>query len=184
MDLRYHSDERFLIRVAALLGALIGALAFFILTSPSDAPNQISPEEVWSYISEQSNQADLDPQFVYALAWAESSLNERAKSSVARGIMQMTRSAWREVSDESYSQAWEWKSNIRVGIDYLAFCRDFLKQHNSFSYPLLAASFRYGPYYVKRKGFQLSKVKKPKNEIYKMIFAGNTRPVIPPTNTQ
>jgi len=166
--------------MAALLGGLIGALAFFLTSSPSKTPKQISPEEVWAYIYEQASQEGLDPQFVYALAWAESSLNERARSSVARGMMQMTRPAWDEVTDESYRHAWNWKDNVRVAIQYLVFCREFLKKHDSYSYPLLAASFRYGPYYVQNKDFDLSQVKQPENEIYKLLFSGNTRPVRPP----
>lgn len=149
-------------------------------SSPSKTPKQISPEEVWAYIYEQASQEGLDPQFVYALAWAESSLNERARSSVARGMMQMTRPAWDEVTDESYRHAWNWKDNVRVAIQYLVFCREFLKKHDSYSYPLLAASFRYGPYYVQNKDFDLSQVKQPENEIYKLLFSGNTRPVRPP----
>lgn len=183
MDFHYHKDERTLLRLAALLGALIGALAFFVAAPPSKKPNQISPEAVWEYVYEQSRSSGLDPQFVYALAWAESSLNEHARSSVARGIMQLTKSAWREVTDESYRHAWNWKDNVRVGIDYLVFCREFLKQHDAYSYPLLAACFRYGPYYVKDKDFRLDRIKKPKNDIYKLIFSGNIRPVRPPTLT-
>lgn len=54
-----------------------------------------------------------------------------------------------------------------MGIDYLALCRDFLKKHDSFTYPLLAASYRYGPYHVKNKHFNIRQVKQPKSEIYK-----------------
>ena len=180
IDLRYLKDERYLIRIAAIMGGLIGAIAFLFTSSPSKTPKQIQPQEVYAFIVEQVKPTGIDPQFIYALAWAESSLNERAKSSVARGIMQLTRSAWKEVTDESYSQAWDWQTNVRVGIEYIVFCRDFLKQHDAFSYQLLAASYRYGPYYVKKKGFNLSKIKKPKNKIYKLIFAGNIRPILPP----
>jgi len=178
---KYLRDERILIRFAAAMGAVVGILAIILAkTIGSGDTGQVSPEEVWLYIEEIALQEGIDPEFVYALAWAESSLNAKAQSSVARGMMQLTKGAWREVSDESYRHAWDWKTNIRVGIDYLAFCRDFLKRHDAFSYPLLSASYRYGPYYVKQKGFDLGNVRKPKNEIYKRIFAGNIRPVRPP----
>ena len=62
-------------------------------------------------------------------------------------------------------------------MDYMNWCRDFLR-HDSFSYELLAASYRYGPFYVKKRKFQ--SVKAPKDEIYKAIFAGNLRPIAPP----
>ncbi|MDQ8195991.1 lytic transglycosylase domain-containing protein [Coraliomargarita sp. SDUM461004] len=181
MDHHYHRHERLFIRVAVILGVLVGILAFSITRSIGARSEPISAEAVWQYIEEIAPQSDLDPEFVYALAWAESSLNARARSSVARGLMQLTKPAWREVSDESYRQAWDWRTNVRVGIDYLAFCRDYLKKHDSFTYPLLAAAYRYGPYYVGSKDFQLSQLKKPKNEIYRRIFAGNIRPVRPPS---
>lgn len=180
IDDHYLRDERLIVRLAVVMGVVAGILAIILAKNLGFKEQQVSPAEVWSYVEETSAQQGLDPEFVYALAWAESSLNAKARSSVARGIMQLTQPAWREVSDESYRHAWDWKTNIRVAVDYLAFCRDFLKQHDSFSYPLLAASYRYGPYYVKKRGFNLNQVKAPKNEIYKRIFDGNIRPVAPP----
>jgi soluble lytic murein transglycosylase-like protein len=180
IDLNYRRDERLLIRMAVVLGVVAGILAFMLTQTLGERSEKVSPEEVWAFVQEQAPQKNLDPEFIYALAWAESSLNARARSSVARGIMQLTKPAWTEVSDESYRQAWDWRTNLRVGIDYLAFCRDFLKRHDSFSYPLLAAAYRYGPYYVKDKNFNLGQIKKPKNEIYRRIFRGNIRPVAPP----
>lgn len=180
IDHHYHRDERLLIRLAVVLGVIAGLLTFILAKNLGSGTEQVSSEEVWAYISEVAPQRGLDAEFVYALAWAESSLNAKARSSVARGIMQMTKPAWREVSDESYRHAWDWKTNIRVAVDYLAFCRDFLKRHDSFSYELLAASYRYGPYYVQQESFNIWKVRPPKNEIYKRIFGGNIRPVTPP----
>jgi hypothetical protein len=180
IDPQYLRDERFMIRFAVVLGLVVGLLAYFLTQRIGPETNQLEPEVAWRFIQQQSAQRGLDPEFVYALAWAESSLNPRARSSVARGIMQLTKPAWEEVTDESYRHAWDWRTNLRVGIDYLAFCRDFLKRHDSFSYPLLAASYRYGPYYVKNKGFSLSQVKQPTNEIYRHRFAGNIRPVLLP----
>lgn len=179
-DQHYQRDERLLIRFAVVLGLVAGVLAFTLTRTLGTRTEKVSPDEVWAFVQEQAPQRDLDPEFVYALAWAESSLNARARSSVARGIMQLTKPAWREVSDESYRLAWDWRTNMRVAIDYLAFCRDYLKQHDSFSYPLLAASYRYGPYYVGNKNFNIRQIKQPKNEIYRRIFDGNIRPVVPP----
>lgn len=180
IDQRYFKDERLLTRMAVGLGLVVGLLAFVLTQVTGPRSKQVEPLEVWGFIQEQAAQQDLDPEFIYALAWAESSLDARARSSVARGILQLTKPAWQEVTDESYRHAWNWRTNIRIGIEYMAFCRDYLKRHNSFSYPLLAASYRYGPYYVKARGFDLAQVKQPKNEIYRRIFAGNIRPVVPP----
>jgi len=183
MDPHYLRDERMLVRLAVVLGLVVGILAILLAKNLTSRAEQVSPSEVWSFVQEASAQKGLDPEFVYALAWAESSLKPKARSSVARGMMQLTKSAWREVSEESYRHDWDWKTNIRVGVDSLAFCRDFLKRHDAFSYPLLAASYRYGPYYVKKRGFDLNQVRTPKNEIYKRIFDGNIRPVRPPPVT-
>ncbi|MEO0510269.1 MAG: transglycosylase SLT domain-containing protein [Verrucomicrobiota bacterium] len=180
IDQRYRRDERLLIRLAIVLGLAAGLLALILTKTLGSDSEQVSPVKVWNYINEVAPEQGIDPEFVYALAWAESSLDAKARSSVARGMMQLTKSAWREVSDESYRHAWNWKTNIRVGVDYLAFCRDFLESHDSFSYPLLAASYRYGPYYVKGKGFTIAELRQPENEIYKRIFGGNIRPVAPP----
>ncbi|WPJ96064.1 lytic transglycosylase domain-containing protein [Coraliomargarita algicola] len=184
MDYHYHRHERLLIRIAVILGVIVGILAFTITRKISGRSEQVSPEEVWAYVQEIAPQKDLDPEFIYAIAWAESSLNARARSSVARGMMQLTKPAWREVSDESYRHAWDWRTNVRVGIDYLAFCRDYLKRHDHFSYPLLAASYRYGPYHVRNKNFNILKLKQPKNEIYRRIFEGNIHPVTPPAEAE
>ncbi len=181
-DRRYLRDERRLVRLAAIAGLAAGILAAFFLwvVAERGAPDRIGPEEVWQFIEEHAPRAGLDPQFVYALAWAESSLDPRAESPVARGLMQLTRIAWEEVSDQPYRLAWKWQVNLQVGLDYLVFCRDFLQRHDRFSYPLLAAAYRYGPYHVKNHGFDINALQTPKNEIYQAIFAGHVRPVLPP----
>jgi|GEM_PF-279821 len=177
---KYLKDERMLVRFAAILGLAVGILAILFKVIFQKDPSYISQQAVWSYVSEQAGDAGLDPGFVYAIIWAESGLNAHARSSVARGLMQLTRSAWKEVSDESYRKAWDWQTNIEVGIDYLVFCRDFLHQKDQFSYPLLAACYRYGPYAVAKQQFKIERLKQPKNKIYKSIFGGTIRPVEPP----
>jgi soluble lytic murein transglycosylase-like protein len=180
IDSRYQRDERLMFRMGVACLVIVGVLSYVLSQQVAPRRQLVHAEEVWRVVTQLAPAAEIDPGFVYALAWAESGLNARARSSVARGIMQLTRPAWSEVSDESYRLAWDWRTNLRVGIDYLAFCRDFLKSHDSFNYQLLAASYRYGPYYVKNKNFDLKQVKPPKNKIYQQIFAGNVRPVPPP----
>ena len=180
MDSRYRRDERLFLGLAAGLAIFVGVLALLFADGLGGRDRQLPPETVWKAIRELAPKRGLDPEFVYALAWAESSLRPKARSSVARGLMQMTKSAWSEVSEAPYRQAWRWRTNLGVAIDYLAFCRDFLEGKQSFSYPLLAACFRYGPYYVQQRDFELARLQPPKNEIYKRIFSGDTRPVAPP----
>jgi soluble lytic murein transglycosylase-like protein len=178
----YLRDERHLLRLAAAVALGVGILAlfFFWIVGDRRGPDTIPPERVWAFLEEHAPRAGIDPRFAYAIAWAESGLDARAESPVARGLMQLTEIAWKEVSGEPYRMAWNWQVNLRVGLDYLAFCRDFLRRHGQLSYPLLAAAYRYGPYEVQRRGFNIAALPEPKNRIYQAIFAGDPRPILPP----
>lgn len=177
MDTEYKRQERILCGLALGLGLAALVLSVFFFPRPPAEETSLDAATVWRFVESEAARENLDPEFVYALIWAESSLRPRARSPVARGMMQLTRIAWTEVTDESYRQAWDWKTNVRVGIRYLAFCRDFLKARGSFSYPLLAASYRYGPYHVARHDFEIERLKRPENKIYARIFDGDIRPV-------
>ena len=83
LDHHYHRDERLIIRLAVVLGVVMGVLAIFLAQKYRAPREQVSPEAVWTVVYELSPQVDLDPEFVYALAWAESGLNPKARSSVA-----------------------------------------------------------------------------------------------------
>jgi len=178
-DPRYLDQERRLLALAGLLGLAAGLLAFFV-GEALDEDDQADPASVWRFIRAEAAARELDPGFVYALAWAESSLRPDAESSVARGMMQLTKGAWREVSEQPYRRAWNWQTNVRVSIAYLAFLRGKLQEHDAFSYPLLAASYRYGFYHVKGRDFRMERLKTPENKIYQRLFQGFVRPVIPP----
>ena len=172
--------ERGLLIASACLGAIVGLLAILLpkaLTLSADDPN---PEEVWEFVQHVAAHEGLDPGFVYAIIHAESSLNPRAKSNVARGMMQLTRGAWETVSDEPYRRAWNWRTNIEVGIAYLAYCRNRLQRADQFSYAMLAAAYRYGPNHVRNRGYDFSQINQPRNRIYIELFSGNTRPIPPP----
>lgn len=169
--------------VTSIFGGIFGALLFVIWTQTPWFQERPAKELVWQYIDERARLAELDPAFVYAIAWAESGLNPTARSSVARGMMQVSKSAWRDVSDESYRSAWNWRTNIQVGIDYLVKCRSFLESYDQFSYPLLAACYRFGPYHIQSKGFDLEAIQHPNNEIYRMLLEGNVSPVPPPVRS-
>jgi soluble lytic murein transglycosylase-like protein len=180
-DLQYHYDTRLIVRISVLLSVLVASLALWLATDVT-VTRTVAPAEIWAYVNEQSAKAKLSPDFVYAIVWAESSLDPSARSSVARGMMQLTRSAWREVTNESYRQAWDWRTNIRVGVGYLSFCRDFLQKRDAFNYSLLAASYLYGPYYVQNKNFDMAAIKRPRNKIYQRLVQGDVTPVERPVN--
>ena len=60
--------------------------------------------------------------------------------------------------------------------------KGMLGKANVFNYPRLAASYRYGFAALRRQGFLVSKMKTPKNRIYRKIFAGEIRPVKTPSD--
>ncbi len=147
----------------------------------SRRPRYIEREEVWSVVRAEAVKHNLDPAFIYAIVAAESSFNAYAKNGDARGLMQLRPAAWEEVSDQPHRRAWRWKENLETGAAYLAHLRDFLVEKERFSYPLLAACYRYGPYRVQAEQFDLNRLPEPRNEVYREIFRGNTFPVRPPS---
>lgn len=134
---------------------------------------KIPPETVWRFIQREAPKYNLDPGFVYAIAFAESSLNAHADSGTARGIMQMSEAAWQTVTTDSYRRAWNWKHNIRMAMAYLSHCRDMLVANERFNYPLLAACYRFGPNAVRRANFNISALPPTRNRIYQQIFSGH-----------
>ena len=142
--------------------------------------NYISNDEVWQKISREAPKHGLEPTFVYAICHAESSLNANAESSVAKGMMQLTKAAWSDVTKLHYRQAFEWETNVEVGMLYLQRLKGMLESQNLFSYPRLAASYRYGYGALRKEKFMVSRLKTPINRIYRKLFAGNLKPVEPP----
>ena len=91
--------------------------------------------------------------------------------------MQLTEAAWQDVTKLHYRQAFEWETNVEVGILYLARLKGMLESVNLFSYPRLAASYRYGYGALRKEKFMVSRMKTPVNRIYRKLFAGELSPV-------
>ena len=142
--------------------------------------NYVAKEKVWEKISSEAPGKGLDPKFVYAICHAESSLNANAESSVARGLMQLTEAAWVDVTELHYRQAFDWETNVEVGMLYLQRLKRMLEKNDVFSYPRLAASYRYGYGALRKEKFMVSRLKTPLNRIYRKLFAGELAPVPPP----
>jgi len=162
--------------------ALVSGVFFFVLGCKlldRDA-NYISKKEVWQKISREAPKHGLEPTFVYAICHAESSLNANAESSVAKGMMQLTEAAWSDVTKLHYRQAFEWETNVEIGMLYLQRLKGMLESQALFSYPRLAASYRYGYGALRKEKFMVSRLKTPINRIYRKLFAGNLKPVEPP----
>ena len=91
--------------------------------------------------------------------------------------MQLTEAAWQDVTQLHYRQAFEWETNVEVGILYLARLKGMLESVDLFSYPRLAASYRYGYGALRKEKFMVSRMKTPVNRIYRKLFAGELSPV-------
>lgn len=137
--------------------------------------------EIWAAIQPLAERYRLDPAFVYALVAAESDFDPRARNGEARGLLQIKPAAWRAVSSAPYeTEVWKWRSNLAVGVDYLAYSRSYLHRKTVFSYPLLLAAFHYGLDYVEDRRFAVGNIAVPPNPIYRELWKGNLSPVPPP----
>jgi soluble lytic murein transglycosylase-like protein len=144
--------------------------------------NFIDDHKVWEKIKREAPQLGLDPSFVYAICHAESSLNANAQSSIARGMMQLTEAAWSDVTNLHYRTAFQWETNVEVGMLYLKRLKGMLESVDMFNYPRLAASYRYGYNALRQEQYMVSRMKTPINRIYRKLFAGQLSPVEPPEN--
>lgn len=142
--------------------------------------NYVDEKVVWAKIKKEAPELGLEPNFVYAICHAESSLDANAETSIARGMMQLTEAAWSDVSTLHYRTAFQWETNVEVGMLYLKRLKEMLESVDMFNYPRLAASYRYGYNALRREQFMVSRMKTPINRIYRKLFAGQMTPVDPP----
>lgn len=140
---------------------------------------RVSPAQTWAHVATKASDAGLDPYFVYSICVAESSLRPDADSGYARGMMQMSLPAWRTVSDAPWVRAYNWRANIEAGVDYLSYLKGRLREANRFSYPRLAAAYRYGYGALLKADFDVSRMPKPHNKIYRSLFAGDQAQLAP-----
>ncbi len=160
---------------------LLLILAMFLSRCDQIAETGDLKVDIWREVNRVAPQYRLEPGFVYSIIFAESSFNPQAKTQVARGLMQLTEVAWKQVSDLPYSEAWNWKANIQVGCAYLAWCRErFEKNGRQPTYPMLAAAYHYGFGKVQRSGYDLSALGDNPNHTYRRLFAGELQPVSAP----
>jgi len=168
----------------ALFLGLAVLLSAFGCSRPEE--RKIPPEEVWQFIVRETRSHHIDPGFVFALAMAESSLNAYAVSSngSARGMMQMSEAAWNDVTRRSWRHAYNWKTNLRMAIRYLALQRERLIDEGQFNYMRLAGAYRWGYGTLRQANFDVNRLPPSTNRIYREIFSGNIRPVPEPARLE
>ena len=64
---------------------------------------------------------------------------------------------------------------------YLKRLQGMLDRNEVFTYPRLAASYRYGYGALRKERYMVSRLKTPLNRIYRKLFAGETAPVQAPS---
>jgi soluble lytic murein transglycosylase-like protein len=166
-----------------LLGLLFAACSRKDAASDLAAAQPPTRAEIWTEIQPLAARYRLEPAFIYALVFAESNGDPRARNGDACGLMQIKPAAWRAVSKAPYeSKVWDWHANLAAGVDYLAYARSYLHKQRgvTFSYPLLLAAFHYGLDYVEARQFDVNRVAVPDNAIYRELWRGNLTPVSPP----
>lgn len=163
----------------ALASILVGLLAGCGAREP--VVLQPTRAEVWAEAQVQAARYRLEPAFVYALVAAESNFDAAARNGEARGLLQVKPAAWRTVSSAPYEPTvWDWRENLRVGVEYLAWCRQSLHAQGKFSYPALLASFHYGLDHMRQRDFDPRDVAVPDNAVYRELWRGNLAPVASP----
>jgi soluble lytic murein transglycosylase-like protein len=146
---------------------------------PEDVPSSLAARrKIWEVIQPLATAKRIDPGFVYALVKIESNFDPHARNGEARGLLQIKPRAWRAVSSLPYeTQAWEWRSNLAVGIDGLARIKQALSARGSFTYPLLWASYHFGYDYVASRGFDMSRIPRPSDPVSYRLWSGDVHPV-------
>ncbi|MDB6169734.1 MAG: Lytic transglycosylase catalytic [Verrucomicrobia bacterium] len=160
---------------------IVGCLAGCARRATERSAAAPTREEIWSAIRPLAQRYRLAPGFIYALVAAESNFNPAAQNGEARGLLQIKPRAWRTVSKKPYEpEVWNWRTNLEVGVDYLAYSRAYLHRRDRFSYPLLLAAFHYGLDFVEAEDFSINGIDPPDNAIYRELWRGNLKPVAPP----
>ncbi len=150
--------------------------------APVEAPGTLRARQaIWAEIRVLAAERQMDPGFVYALVKIESDFDAHARSGDARGLLQLKPDIWRSVSGAPYAPAvWDWRMNLKVGIDYLAAMKGNIAAHGHFSYRLLWAAYHYGYDYVEARGFDIERIRRPSDPISFKLYSGDLRPVSPP----
>jgi len=163
------------------IGLLTGLLLLAGCGPAGSRIEQPTRAAVWAELEVHAVRYRFAPEFLYALVAAESNFEAGARHGEARGLFQLKPEAWRTVSADPYEPGvWDWRTNLRVGVEYLAWCRHTLHRHDKFSYPALLACFHHGLEHMRQRDFAPGRVAVPDNRIYRELWAGNLQPVPPP----
>jgi soluble lytic murein transglycosylase-like protein len=150
--------------------------------TPVSMPGSLEARrEIWAALRPMALQRRIDPGFVYAIIRVESRFDPHASRGDARGLMQIKPRAWAAVSQTPYEPGvWDWRTNLRVGVDCLASIKQSLDARGVFSYPLLWAAYHHGLDYVEARGFDMSRIPRPSDPVARRLWLGEVHPVPAP----
>ena len=138
--------------VPLLLAALFVVGLFYSQARQQSSLATPQAVEIWSYICEVAALHDLPPEFVYAIATAESHLIAHAQSESARGLMQLMPATASRVAKKIRLRYFPKKLtedkayNLQIGQAYVA---NLLLEFDN-SYILTLAAYNAGPGRVRR----------------------------------
>ena len=165
--------------------ACLAVLALIVAAGCVARRAPVDCREVWRAIQAPAARYRLDPVLIYALVAAESDFDARARHGEARGLLQIKPAAWATVSTRPYQPTvWDWQANLETGVDYLAWCRHALHARGHDSDRLLLAAFHYGFDYVADRDFDERRIPLPAHPLYRQLWQGNLRPLLPPGERQ
>lgn len=137
--------------------------------------------EVWEALQSLAVEHRLDPEFVYALVKVESNFDAVAQRGDARGLLQLKPRVWKSAASEPYAfGVFDWRVNLKVGVQVLAQDKARLEARGVFSYPLLWAVYVYGWDYVASRDFRMDRIPRPTNPLALRLYQGDPQPLLIP----
>lgn len=112
---------------------LIGGISMLLWIQSKNINFKLNPEEVFAYIEPLAINYNFNPDAIFALALAESQLNPNFEKGDRRGIMLISEAAWKKTSSDPWNQAFDWKLNIDVTLQYLDYLRALHHEKLAFS---------------------------------------------------
>lgn len=143
----------------------------------------VDREDVWAQAQVLGKRHNIQPRFIYDIAFAESSFDAGASTLNARGLMQITEPAWERVNTRPFHLAWDWQLNMDASVRYMALLRDELAAVDRFSYAMLAAAYHFGPNKVARLEYDIARLPPTNNRVYQALLAGRQPTDVPLPNS-
>lgn len=125
--------KRKTITAAKAAFGFLGGISLLLWIQSKNITFKANPEDVSSYIESRASDYQLNPEGIFALALGQSKLNPQAERKNRRGIMLISKDAWQKISPEPWENAFHWRLNINVTLQYLNYLQALEPQPIKFS---------------------------------------------------